>query len=154
MPFACRRHANFPVSTSLLLLVLAGAGLPAQAQDDEDERSWHLGLALGYGERDNPLIDGDHIDINTVIDFSWYGERFFFDNGDLGFTLRQESRWSVSLIGTFNNERQFYSYLTGKTFGLDSILDNRFGLIGESTPVPGEEKQDPRDKGRENKSPG
>lgn len=154
MPLVCRCLHASRIPASLLLLTLAGACVPAQAQEESDERSWQLGLALGFGERDNPLIDGDHIDINTVIDFSWYGERFFFDNGDLGFTLRQESNWSVSLIGTFNNERQFYSYLTGKTFGLDSILDNRFGLIGESTPTPGEEKQDPRDKGMENLLPG
>lgn len=120
------------LSTSALALLLLGlvASLPVHAQDDEEtERAWHLGLALGYGERGNPLLKGETIDIHAVIDFSWYGERFFFDNGDLGYTLREHATWSLSLIGTVNNERHYYSYLTGNNFGLESILDNRFGFI-------------------------
>lgn len=129
-----------------LCLALACCAMPALAQD-EDERSWSLGLALGQGQRDNPLVNGEHIDIHAVIDFSWYGERFFFDNGDLGFTLAADSVWSVNLVATFNNERNYYSYLTGRTLGLDSVLGNGFG---SSSLLPGEGAggntgSDPRD---------
>lgn len=136
MPCPCSSPRLAATRSLAGLLCLCLAVPLAHAQDDDGERAWQLGLALGYGERDNPLVSGEHIDINAVVDFSWYGERFFFDNGDLGFTLREESTWALSLIGTFNNERQFYSYLTGKTFGLDSILDNRFGLTGEAGQPP------------------
>ncbi|HHX83329.1 MAG TPA: MipA/OmpV family protein [Pseudomonadaceae bacterium] len=132
-------NAMASASVLALLLLALGGSLPAHAQDDEDaERSWHLGVALGYGERDNPLLKGETIDIHAVIDFSWYGKRFFFDNGDLGYTLQEHNTWSLSLIGTVNNERHYYSYLTGNNFGLESILDSRFGLTGNaSRPEPG-----------------
>lgn len=116
------RKAGIPAA---LLAVFLTAPLTCLAQ--QDERSWSLGVALGHGERDNPLISGESIDINAVIDFSWYGERFFFDNGDLGFTLKEENVWSVNLVSTFNNERTYYNYLSGKTFGLDTILERSFG---------------------------
>jgi outer membrane protein len=54
-----------------------------------------------------------------------------------------DNTWSVNLIATFNNERNYYNYLTGRTFGLDSVLDNRFGLAGSGPTEPG--KEDPRD---------
>lgn len=128
-------------TASWLCLLLCCCAPLAHAQDDE--RSWSLGLALGYGERDNPLISGESIDINAVIDFSWYGERFFFDNGDFGYALGGDNTWSLNVIATFNNERNYYNYLTGRTFGLDSVLDDRFGLAGSGPAEPG--KEDPRD---------
>jgi len=116
----------------LPLLLLCGTST-LLAQDTE--RSWHLGIALGQGARDNPLITGESIDINAVIDFSWYGERLFFDNGDLGYTLHDESNWSVNLVATVNNERNYYNYLTGRTFGLESLLTDHLGISsGEQPP--------------------
>jgi outer membrane protein len=107
-------------SAALLCLGLCFCGT-ASAQ--ETERSWNLALALGYGERSNPLVSGESIDINTVIDFSWYGERFFFDNGDLGFLLHEHRNYSFNVVATVNNERNFYHYLTGSSFGLKSLVD-------------------------------
>ncbi|MDY6982555.1 MAG: MipA/OmpV family protein [Pseudomonadota bacterium] len=138
-----RKH--LPAKPGLRCLVLAlvavfGSGL-ASAQ--EDERSWNLAIALGHGERSNPLINGDTIDIEAVIDFSWYGERFFFDNGDFGFMLHEARNYSFNLVATFNNERNFYRYLTGRTFGLDSIgesfrLANSGPSFAPSSPEDGE----------------
>lgn len=136
-------HHHRRVAAGLALL-LCCSPLAAQGQTDDDtERSWSLGLALGYGERDNPLISGESIDINAVIDFSWYGERFFFDNGDFGYALSGDNTWSLNAIATINNERQYYSYLTGKTFGLESVVGNRFGINGIGPAEPGPD--DPRD---------
>ncbi|HEY0962056.1 MAG TPA: MipA/OmpV family protein [Pseudomonadales bacterium] len=116
-----RKHLpRTPALGSLLLALLAAAG-SAAATAQEAERSWNLAIALGHGERSNPLINGDSIDIEAVVDFSWYGERLFFDNGDFGFMLHEERNYSFNLVATFNNERNFYNYLTGRTFGLDSI---------------------------------
>lgn len=127
-----------PLGAGLVVLLFLASPL-VQAQTGE--RSWSLGMALGYGERSNPLISGESIDINAVIDFSWYGERFFFDNGDFGLTLHEARNWSVNLIATFNNERNYYNYLTGRTFGLDSLLNNQFGIAGGGSLLPdGEQK--------------
>jgi len=102
-----------------LVLLLPQTSL---AQQSGNERSWSLGIALGAGERSNPLISSDDIGIHAVIDFSWYGEHWFFDNGDLGYTLFQTNNFSVNLLGTVNNERRFYSFLSGKQLGIDSII--------------------------------
>lgn len=141
-------YAGRLVPPSLLLLGVCGSGM-ASAQ--EDERSWDLGIALGYGERSNPLVSGESIDINAVVDFSWYGERFFFDNGDFGLMLRADRRYSLNLVATVNNERNFYNYLTGSNFGLRNLVGIAksalappgFTSTGEADPGAGsEEKQD------------
>jgi outer membrane protein len=115
------------VRSVLLLGPLLLVASPSQAQDEpepeETERSWSLGLALGAGQRDNLLISGDDIDVNYVIDFSWYGERFFFDNGDFGYTLFTHNTFSLNLLGTINNERSYYSYLTGRQVNLGVLLN-------------------------------
>jgi outer membrane protein len=114
------------IATRFFLLLATSLLVPSAL--GQDERSWHLGIALGQGSRENPLVNGEDIDINAVIDFSWYGEKFFFDNGDLGFTFREERNFSLSLIATVNNERNFYNYLTGRQLSLDSLLDNNLGF--------------------------
>lgn len=119
-------------------LLLVGLCCAGASMAQESERSWNLALAAGYGERSNPLVSGESIDINTVIDFSWYGERFFFDNGDFGFLLHESRNYSFNVVATINNERNFYNYLTGSNFGLKSLVDasKAFGPAG--TTIAGE----------------
>jgi outer membrane protein len=117
---------------SPLLLVVAA---PSQAQDEQEqeaERSWNLGIAVGAGKRDNLLISGDDIDVNYVIDFSWYGKRFFFDNGDFGYTLFTHNTLSINLLGTISNERSYYSYLTGKQLSLGTLFGSGASIAGSS----------------------
>ncbi|MES2603688.1 MAG: MipA/OmpV family protein [Pseudomonadota bacterium] len=118
-----RTCSRLPTTLLLLCCLLP---LPAFSQQQSAERSWHLGLALGQGERSNPLVGGEDIDIHYVIDFSWYGDRLFFDNGDLGYTLLTARNLSLSALVTLNNERNYYNYLTGQQFGLQSIFDKGF----------------------------
>jgi outer membrane protein len=118
-PFPTHACSARPRLRGVLLCLALCAG---SASAQEDERSWNLGLALGYGERSNPLISGESIDINAVFDFSWYGERFFVDNGDFGFLLAEHRNYSLNLVATVNNERNFYNYLTGSSFGLQDLV--------------------------------
>ncbi len=85
-----------------LLLML---GLQHQANAAGE---FEFGLALGAGERTNPLIDGQDINRNWLIDFAWYGERWFFDNGDLGYTMRETDSMTLSAIVGVNSDRIFY----------------------------------------------
>lgn len=123
-----------PLATLLgLALLLCGTAQTVSAADED--RPWELGIALGAGKRSNPLLNADDIDINAVIDFSWYGERFFFDNGDLGFLLHQDNRLAINWVATYNNERNYYNYLTGDDLGLNILQslgdDYRFTSIAE-----------------------
>ena len=111
----------------LLLLLLAS--LPALAADPpqppvigENPSPWRLGLAFGYGERSNPLIQSDDIPIVVDIDVAWFGKRFFFDNGDLGLTWINNDRLTLSTIARVNSDRVFF----GRT-------NTRFIVLGAGT---------------------
>lgn len=106
-------------SILLSFLLLPGAAL-AQAAD---ESRWRLAAALGYGERTNPLVLSDDIPIVLDIDIAWFGERWFFDNGDLGFTMADNDLVTINAIGRFNSDRVFF----GKT---DSDFVTVFGPGG------------------------
>lgn len=73
--------------------------------------SWRVGMALGYGLRSNPLIQSDDIPVLVDLDIAWFGERLFFDNGDIGLTMADTERWTVNLVARFNSDRVFF----GKT---------------------------------------
>lgn len=130
----CSCRSKLPLL--LLAAMLCAQGAAAQSPAQGDERSWQLGIALGNGQRSNPLVGGEDIDINYVIDFSWYGDHFFFDNGDLGYTLWTTRNMSVGAILTLNNERNYYNYLTGQQFGLNSIIDSGLGIASGPSLLP------------------
>jgi hypothetical protein len=44
------------------------------------ESPWRLGVAMGYGERSNPLLNSDDLPIILDLDIAYFGEHFFFDN--------------------------------------------------------------------------
>src|SRR6186713_594721 len=75
------------------------------------ERSWRIGAAFGYGERTNPLIQSDDIPVLVDVDIAWFGKRWFFDNGDVGFTLFDRPSSTTSLVARVNDDRVFF----GKT---------------------------------------
>ena len=91
----------------LLLPLICSAGSQTDSASSE-ERPWQLGVSLGYGLRTNPLIDSDDLPIVAVIDFSWYGERWFFDNGDLGITLADNQTYTLNAVTRINSERLFF----------------------------------------------
>jgi outer membrane protein len=75
------------------------------------ERSWRIGAAFGYGQRTNPLIQSKDIPVLVDLDIAWFGKRWFFDNGDLGFTLFDRPSSTTSLVARVNDDRVFF----GKT---------------------------------------
>ncbi|BFM05381.1 MipA/OmpV family protein [Halioxenophilus aromaticivorans] len=91
-------------------LLVSSLGHAASLNDTAraDQRPWQLGVTLGYGQRSNPLVDADNLNLIAVVDFSWYGERWFFDNGDVGFTLVDNHRFTLNAIARVNTERLFF----------------------------------------------
>ncbi|TFH74608.1 hypothetical protein E3V39_00070 [Gammaproteobacteria bacterium LSUCC0112] len=61
----------------------------------------------------------DDIDLNAILDLAWYGEHWFFDNGDIGFVFHETAQFSANALLTFNNERNYYSHLSNGSSGLD-----------------------------------
>ncbi len=112
-------HAFDKTLLAILLLVpsLLAAG-PARAADASDsgpaESPWRLGVALGYGQRTNPLVDADDLPIVVDLDIAWFGEHWFFDNGDVGYTVADTDRYTLSVVGRFNSDRVFFSLTNSK----------------------------------------
>ncbi len=72
------------------------------------ESRWRLGAAFGYGLRSNPLLQSDDIPIVVDLDVAWFGERFFFDNGDLGLTFLDNAQATASVVARVNSDRVFF----------------------------------------------
>jgi hypothetical protein len=93
--------------TQLALLLLALDATLCLAQEPTESR-WRLGAALGYGVRSNPLVQSDDIPIIVDVDIAWFGDRWFFDNGDLGLTMADNDAITASLIARVNSDRVFF----------------------------------------------
>ena len=115
----------------------AASGTTGGAPVAREESRWRLGAAFGYGLRTNPLVQSDDIPIIVDLDIAWFGDRFFFDNGDLGLTFLDNASATASVVARFNSDRIFF----GKT-------DTKFvsvGLTGEMLAVDTELKIPDRD---------
>lgn len=85
----------------------------AVEKDDEqyiDIGQWQVSVAVGVGIKTNPLVDGDHIPLIVVPDIAYYGESFYFDNGDLGYTWLDDPLISLSTLLRVNTERAYFSF--------------------------------------------
>jgi outer membrane protein len=85
-----------------------GASVPGTERPEAPESRWRLGVALGYGLRTNPLVQSDDIPIVVDLDISWFGDHFFFDNGDLGLTFLDNEYVTTSLVARVNSDRVFF----------------------------------------------
>ena len=92
-------------------VAVAASASPVSPQSPVPERSWRIGAAFGYGERTNPLIQSEDIPVLVDLDIAWFGKRWFFDNGDVGFTLFDRPSATTSLVARLNDDRVFF----GKT---------------------------------------
>jgi outer membrane protein len=120
-----------------LLAFLASNCFSAEPQVEEKESNWRLGAALGYGIRTNPLVQSDDIPIIVDLDIAWFGDRWFFDNGDLGLTFADNSTLTGSVVVRVNSDRVF--------FGKTETRFVSFDLSGEPLSQPVEFKPPDRD---------
>ncbi len=116
-----RRLRSVAAILAVLLYTLPVLAQEPEGQGTEQASPWTLGVALGQGRRDNPFVGSDDIQLNAVLDIAWYGERFFFDNGDVGLNLSTTDQLSLNALVVFNNERNYYSYLNNGSSGLDLL---------------------------------
>lgn len=79
-----------------------------QIDEAIEQGELRLGLAFGLGTISNPLNEGDNFPLIAIPDIAYYGERFYFDNGQLGLTLVDEKHHVISLISELNPENRFF----------------------------------------------
>lgn len=116
----------------LLLMMFFSSVSVGQNNDLELQRSWDLSIGMGYGNLSNPFAGADDIRVPVTLDISWYGEKFFFDNGELGFTLIDRPKFGLNVITTYNSERLFYSFFNN--LGL-KFLNNGVSFSTVNQPV-------------------
>lgn len=99
--------------TSFLLLMLALQPATACEQTAATARcvptgEWQFNMAIGAGYRSNPLHGGRNWPLWLMPDVSYYGERWFFDNGTVGYTLDPASDLQLSLVSRLNEEAGYF----------------------------------------------
>ncbi len=113
------------VQLTCLSLALQASICPADEQpaesEDAAESRWRLGAALGYGLRSNPLVQSDDIPIVVDLDIAWFGDHFFFDNGDLGLTFADNRHVTASIVARFNSDRVFFGNTDTRFVAFDAV---------------------------------
>ncbi|MGX5200994.1 MipA/OmpV family protein [Aliikangiella sp. IMCC44632] len=71
--------------------------------------SWSFGITTGVGVRTNPLADGKNIPLVLLPAVSYYGENFFIDNLDVGYTFYENQDWAVNALITPAYDRIFFN---------------------------------------------
>lgn len=69
---------------------------------------FQLSVALGAGQRSNPLYDGDSFPMLVLPDFSYYGDSWFVDNATVGYSLIQNDQFAISLVTRLNSEKGYF----------------------------------------------
>ena len=69
---------------------------------------WSISAGLGAGVRTNPLRKSSDIPLVVIPHISYYGQRFFLENLDVGYTLYDGERHTLSLIASPGYDRVFF----------------------------------------------
>lgn len=97
-----------------VLLVLLALTLDAAAQSSCRENcvevgDWRVNLGLGLGMRSNPLHGGEDNPLVLLPEVSYYGERFFLKNLEMGFTLFEDDRHQFSALITPGYDQMYFN---------------------------------------------
>src|ERR1043165_6284029 len=112
---------------ALASLALADAAPPPAPAPSESH--WRLGLALGYGERTNPLIQSQKIPVLVDVDIAWFGKRWFFDNGDVGFAVLDHPAFTLNAVARVNTDRAFFSKTNTRYINFQYLTSGGPGVI-------------------------
>lgn len=126
--FAAFSPAGKPLSRLILVVAMWLFSAGQASSDDlpgpepQADSPWRLGVALGYGQRTNPLKYSDNITVIVDLDIAWFGEHWFFDNGDVGYTLTDNEKFTLNLVGRINSDRVFFSKTNTQFISIDNSV--------------------------------
>ncbi|GIU47689.1 MipA/OmpV family protein [Shewanella sp. KT0246] len=69
---------------------------------------WDISIAFGYGNKTNPITDYDDIPLYVIPSIAYYGESWFFDNFNFGYTLTEQESFTINLATSYSDERAFF----------------------------------------------
>ena len=91
----------------LSVVLLSGTAFGNKANDKHQHvqpSEWGVDIGIGYATISNPLNQRD--DLHSVLLPQWYyyGERFYMETTDLGYTLFEDERLIFDLVGYVNQD--------------------------------------------------
>ncbi len=109
----------------LFLTCFLGSSAALACTKDEDgcveSEQFQLSVALGAGQRSNPLYDGESFPMLLLPDFSYYTDTWFIDNGTVGYSLAQNDQFAVSLVMRLNSEKGYFQrWFAGNVITMNS----------------------------------
>jgi MipA family protein len=100
------------------------------------EQTFSLSLALGYGQRSNPLYGGSTLPLILLPDVYYYAEHWFFDNGKLGTSWALNEQWQLSIVSQLNQEKGYFQkWYSGNAFQLSQSLGSPSFAAKSSGPM-------------------
>lgn len=145
-PILDKSLAVMRIILTVMLLFFAYMG-EVKAQEEAglvEVGQWQLGLTLGVGHRAAVVTGEDSQSTFVLPSVQYYGERVFFDNGTLGYTLLEQESLVLSLITEFNPMAAWFyrdhpdNWFSQQAFSdstIDSVQMDLGGKVTEGTPV-------------------
>lgn len=129
-------HLFHIVLLSLLLLSssLVAASCHPELQSCIEADSFEFSLAMGGGAIINPLNGGDNIPLIILPSISYYGEQFYLENTEIGYTLTETRDYSFSLTAGLNGEKALFSRWHPTNLFAPSGLGNT-GSLSSAPPI-------------------
>lgn len=69
---------------------------------------WDIGLAFGWGQKSNPVRNNRDIPLYIVPSITYYGQNWYFDNGNLGYTLAEEEKYTLNLTTSYSADPFYF----------------------------------------------
>lgn len=69
---------------------------------------WQFNVGLGAGFRTHPLVEQDDTPLVVLPELSYYGERFFINNLEFGFTLTDRERHQLNLVAVPSYDQRYF----------------------------------------------
>lgn len=104
-------------------LLLSFGSLAEQHSDDPEDYvtvgEWEFAVSIGLGQRSNPLLRSDDIPLLLLPRIRYYGERWFLENLEFGYTLSDQPSLMVNAIATPGYDRLFFYRWDPSNFFID-----------------------------------
>lgn len=137
--------SKFPrllLATALVSLASAGS---ARAEEDCKGASgdcvavggWNFSLSIGAGIRTDPVVHESDIPLVVIPQISYYGEHFFLDDLDLGWSFIDNDRITLSLIATPGYDRVFFYRSDLQNIFVTGVTNFTSGTTSNSKPPTG-----------------
>jgi outer membrane protein len=109
----------------LIAICFSGSSAALACASGEDAcveaEQFQLSVAVGAGQRSNPLYDGDGFPMLILPDFSYYTDSWFVDNGTFGYSLEQNEQFALSLVTRLNPEKGYFQrWFAGNVITMNS----------------------------------